>query len=73
MTMTRNNNYKDYGFILSTIDELVPEDHLVRKIESAYSCDNSIKCSFISNWMFVCFLCKHIINRRNYRTFASVF
>ena len=35
MTMTRNNNYKDYGFILSTIDELVPEDHLVRKIESA--------------------------------------
>lgn len=35
MTMTKKNNSKDYGFILYTIDDLVPEDHLVRKLESA--------------------------------------
>ena len=35
MTMTRRNNFKDNGFILSTIDDLVPENHLVRQIESS--------------------------------------
>ena len=35
MTMTKRYNYKDNGFILSTIDDLVPDNHLVRKIESS--------------------------------------
>ena len=35
MTMTKRSNYKDLGFIFGSIDELVPEDHLVRKLESA--------------------------------------
>ena len=29
--MTKRSNYKDLGFIFGSIDELVPEDHLVRK------------------------------------------
>lgn len=33
--MTKRNNFKDNGFILSTIDDLVPENHLVRQIESS--------------------------------------
>lgn len=35
MTMTKRFNIKENNFILSTIDELVPENHLVRKLESA--------------------------------------
>ena len=33
MAMTNRNNIKKDGFILSTIDDLVPQDHLVRKLE----------------------------------------
>ena len=35
MAMTFRNNRKDFGFILGTIDDFVPEDHLVRKLEEA--------------------------------------
>ena len=35
MAMTVRNNLKDFGFILGTIDDFVPEDHLVRKMEEA--------------------------------------
>ena len=33
MAMTRRNNAKDFGYILGTIEEFVPENHLVRKLE----------------------------------------
>ena len=33
MAMTRRNNAKDFGYILVTIEEFVPENHLVRKPE----------------------------------------
>ena len=33
MAMTCRNNIKRDSFIMSTIDELVPQDHLVRKLE----------------------------------------
>ena len=35
MAMTIRNNKKDFGFILGTIEDFVPEDHLVRKLEEA--------------------------------------
>lgn len=35
MTMNDRNNNKRDSYILSTIDELVPQDHLVRKLEEA--------------------------------------
>lgn len=35
MTMTQKGNHKQFGFIFNTIDELVPQDHLVRKLESS--------------------------------------
>ena len=35
MAMTIRNNTKDFGFILGTLDDYVPEDHLVRKLEEA--------------------------------------
>lgn len=41
MAMTNRNNQKKDSFILYTIDELVPQDHLVRKVEK------SIDFSFI--------------------------
>ncbi len=34
MAMTNRNNIKKDCFIMATIDELVPQDHLVRKLES---------------------------------------
>lgn len=34
MTMTNRHNQKRDSFILYTLEELVPQDHLVRKIES---------------------------------------
>ena len=33
MTMTNRQNTKDFGFLLGTIEEYVPQDHLVRKLE----------------------------------------
>ena len=33
MAMTRRNNAKDFGYISGTIEEFVPENHLVRKLE----------------------------------------
>lgn len=33
--MTYNDNHKHFEFIFYTIDELVPQDHLVRKLENA--------------------------------------
>ena len=33
MAMTRRNNAKDFGYILGTIEEFVPENNLGRKIE----------------------------------------
>ena len=35
MAMTARNNLKDFGFILGSIEDYVPEDHLVRKLEEA--------------------------------------
>lgn len=35
MTMTNRENLKRDGFILSTLDELVPQDHMVRKLEDS--------------------------------------
>lgn len=35
MTMTNRNNRKHDCFILSTLEELVPQDHEVRKLEAA--------------------------------------
>ncbi len=35
MAMTRRNNVKDFGLMLGTIEEYVPKDHLVRKLEEA--------------------------------------
>ena len=35
MAMTVRNNRKDFGFILGSIEDYVPEDHLVRKLEEA--------------------------------------
>ena len=35
MTMTKKYNYKDNRLIMSTLDELVPVDHEVRKLEEA--------------------------------------
>lgn len=35
MAMTMRNNTKDFGFILGTMDDYVPEDHLVRRLEEA--------------------------------------
>ena len=35
MAMTVRNNHKDFGFILGTIEDYVPCDHLVRKLEEA--------------------------------------
>lgn len=36
MTMTNRNNAKFDCIILFALDELVPQDHLVRKLESAF-------------------------------------
>ena len=33
MAMTRRNNAKEFGFMLGTLEEYVPENHLVRKLE----------------------------------------
>ena len=33
MTMTNRQNIKDFGILLGTIEEYVPQDHLVRKLE----------------------------------------
>ena len=35
MAMTVRNNHKDFGFILGNIEDYVPQDHLVRKLEEA--------------------------------------
>ena len=35
MAMTVRNNHKDFGFILGSIEDYVPRDHLVRKLEEA--------------------------------------
>ena len=35
MSMTNHHNRKNDGFILYSIEELVPQDHLVRKLERA--------------------------------------
>lgn len=35
MTMSKSSYYKELGFVISTLDQLVPEDHLVRKLEEA--------------------------------------
>ena len=35
MAMTNRNNAKFDSIIMFTLDELVPQDHLVRKLESA--------------------------------------
>ena len=35
MTMTNRDNLKKSNFILYTLDELVPQDHMVRKLENA--------------------------------------
>lgn len=35
MAMTIRNNHKDFGFILGSIEDYVPEDHLVRILEEA--------------------------------------
>lgn len=35
MAITIRNNIKDFGFILGTLNDYVPEDHLVRKLEEA--------------------------------------
>ena len=34
MTMTNRHNRKSDCFILMTIDEMVPQNHLVRKLEA---------------------------------------
>ena len=34
MAMTKNNNRKNDCIILNTIEELVPQEHLVRKLEA---------------------------------------
>ena len=36
MAMTNRNNVKFDSIIMFTLDELVPQDHLVRKLESAF-------------------------------------
>ncbi|MEF9921174.1 MAG: IS5/IS1182 family transposase, partial [Erysipelotrichaceae bacterium] len=33
--MTRRNNRKKDGFILYTLNDIVPHDHMVRKLEEA--------------------------------------
>ena len=33
MAMTRRNNAKEFGFILGTIEDFVPKNHMVRKLE----------------------------------------
>ena len=35
MAMTNRANIKRDGLIMSTLDDLVPQDHLVRKMEEA--------------------------------------
>ena len=35
MAMTNRNNTKFDSIIMHTLDELVPQDHLVRKLENA--------------------------------------
>lgn len=35
MAMTKRNNAKEFGFLLGTIEEYVPYNHLVRKLEDA--------------------------------------
>lgn len=35
MAMTKHNNQKNDNFILNTIEELVPQEHLVRKLEKS--------------------------------------
>ena len=35
MAMTVRNNRKDFGFILGSIEDYVPEDHLVRRLDEA--------------------------------------
>lgn len=42
MTMTNRHNQKRDSFILYTLEELVPQDHLVRKIESCIDLVSSI-------------------------------
>ena len=37
MSMTRRGTNKDFGFIIGTMEEFVPEDHLVRKMEDLRS------------------------------------
>ena len=39
MSMTRRGTNKDFGFIIGTMEEFVPEDHLVRKMEEALNWD----------------------------------
>lgn len=39
MSMTRRGTNKDLGFIIGTMEEFVPEDHLVRKLEEALNWD----------------------------------
>ena len=39
MSMTRRGTNKDLGFIIGTMEEFVPEDHLVRKMEEALKWD----------------------------------
>ena len=39
MSMTRRGTNKDFGFIIGTMEEFVPENHLVRKMEEALNWD----------------------------------
>ena len=39
MAMTRRGTNKDFGFIIGTMEEFVPQDHLVRKMEEALNWD----------------------------------
>ncbi len=39
MSMTRRGTNKDFGFIIGTMEEYVPKDHLVRKMEEALNWD----------------------------------
>ena len=58
MAMTNRDNSKFDSFIIYTLDELVPQDHLVRKLENAL--DFRFKGLFFIYWR-PCFERKFII------------